>query len=132
MRVVYAVACIALGAWVDAQAAVCVTKNKKGVIKKVTVRVACGKKETAVPASDLLQQGPHVLDSGGKEVGAFLGGDSVLRQIGNQVVTFSVNSKGIVTPLSDSQYAFTYQGSQCTGTPYSSDNVSTVDDNALT
>ena len=33
MRVVYAVACIALGAWVDAQAAVCVTKNKKGVIK---------------------------------------------------------------------------------------------------
>ena len=131
MKVACAVVCIALAGWVDAQAAVCVTKSKKGVIKKVTIRETCAKKETAMPASGLLQQGPHVLDSGGKEVGALVDRDSVLRQIGTQVVTFSVNSKGIVTPVSDSQYAFTYQGSQCSGTPHSSD-VATVDDDALT
>src|SRR5438552_18758793 len=69
---VYALAGVALVGWVEAQAAVCVTKNKKGVIKKVTIRQACAKKETAVQASDLLQQGPHVLDSGGTEVGALV------------------------------------------------------------
>jgi len=133
MRVAFAlvcVVCVALAGWTDAHAAVCVVKTKKGVIKKVTIREACAKKETAVPASDLLQQGPHVIDSGGKEVGALQSGDTVLRQVGDKFVTFSVNSQGIVTPVSDSQYGFTYQGSQCTGTPYSQD-VSTVDDNAL-
>src|SRR5439155_25650460 len=93
MKVACAVVCIALAGWVDAQAAVCVTKSKKGVIKKVTIRETCAKKETAMPASGLLQRGPHVLDSGGKEVGALVDRGSVSRQIGTQLVTFRVNSK---------------------------------------
>jgi hypothetical protein len=128
--------------WSDADAVLCVTKSKKGVVTKVTIRgAACKGKEVVGDPNVLLglpttttstttttlppSPGPRIVDSAGNDVGwmtQMLGlGVLALRTVEDQPMVFpmssfgpSLNSAG-TTIFDDFQYGHVHQGTQCVG-----------------
>jgi hypothetical protein len=131
--------------WSDADAVLCVAKNKKGAVTKVTIRgAACKGKESVGDPSVLLglpttttpptttttlprlTGGPRFVDSAGNDVGSLISfasfGVAALRTIDGQATVFPMSSDGpgfrsALVPLTvdDFQYQFVHQGTQCVG-----------------
>lgn len=131
--------------WSEADAVLCVAKNKKGVVTKVTIRgAACKGKESVGDPNALLgittttsstttttlppfgAFGPRVVDSAGNDVGWLTSagsfGQLALRTIDGQPTAFpvtsfgpSLNVSGTAFPIDDFQLGFAHQGNQCVG-----------------
>jgi hypothetical protein len=131
--------------WSDAEAVLCVKKNKKGAVTKVTIRgAACKGKESVGDPSVLLglatpttsstttttlspfAVAPRIVDSAGNDVGwmtnySFLGVLAV-RSIDDQAIAFPMRSVGPsvgtgsgYSIFDDFQFGFVHQGTQCGG-----------------
>lgn len=139
--------------WSEADAVLCVTKNKKGVVTKVTIRDgACKGKESIGDPNALLglpttttstttttlspfgASGPRVVDSAGNDVGWLTAAGSLgqlaLRTIDGQPTAFpvtsfgpSLNALGTAFPIDDFQLGFAHQGTQCVGDRFSTSSI---------
>lgn len=142
-----------LFSWSEADAVLCVTKNKKGVVTKVTIRgAACKGKESVGDPNALLgiptttsstttttlspfgASGPRVVDSAGNDVGWLTSvsgiGQWALRTIDGQPTAFPVtsfgpflNTGGTAYPIDDFQLGFAHQGNQCVGDRFSTSSI---------
>lgn len=139
--------------WSEADAVLCVTKNKKGVVTKVTIRgAACKGKESVGDPNALLgittttsstttttlspfgAFGPRVVDSAGNDVGWLTSagalGQLALRTIDGQPTAFpvtsfgpSLNLAGTAYPIDDFQLGLAHQGTQCVGDRFSTSSI---------
>ena len=139
--------------WSDADAALCVTKNKKGAVTKVTIRGgACKGKETVGDPGVLLGLAttttsptttttlagltgtrPRIVDSAGNEVGPLTSfgsfGVAALRTIDGQATIFPMGSDrpGLQAAgaaiFDDFQYQFAHPGTQCVGDRFALSNL---------
>jgi len=88
-----AVGVLLLSANADA-AVVCAKANKKGKIKRITLRSACIGKETSLTSKDLPPSGPLLRDASGQEVGAVGSYGDVLWLQNGQAFGFYVRKDG--------------------------------------
>lgn len=129
--------------WSNADALLCVTKNKKGAVTKVTIRGdACKGKESVGDPNVLLglptttttlppSAGPRIVDSAGNDVGWLSQvpgfGIVALRTIADQAMAVPMSSVGPSfsagsSIFDDFQYQFVHQGAQCVGDRFSLEN----------